>query len=267
MSQQHDQSNLSQPHDEELAPPWEVFPTYERYTIGWRMGPGESYRHDWYDYLETLPPDYESRLEYLRRHAPAPLNWCNAVLDVLYPEREDNHEPSESEIAELLRLGVTKYDAAYQTWLNQQTSIAYPWQFGESPEVIARYRTREFWFFSRQWYVKRTDSVLVNLEVPAQWQAIEPQVRTGLLEDVDSSRGLFTLAQMLCAHSILPPWSLGLSLEDFEDSFEMDMGYVDAYRLWMMHAFDDDQLLRQMLAETGIPADWEEWIEEQACFG
>lgn len=29
--------------DQDLAPPWVEFPDIPRYSIGWRMGPGEDY--------------------------------------------------------------------------------------------------------------------------------------------------------------------------------------------------------------------------------
>ncbi len=85
--------------------------------------------------------------------------------------------------------------------------------------------------------------------------------------DVDPAQGLLTLAQMLCAGSVKPPWTLGLFPDDFTDSFEMDMGYSDAFRLWIMSAFDDDMLLREMLQKTQIPREWLDWIDEQADFG
>jgi len=94
----------------EMIPPWEEFPTYERYTIGWRMGPGEDYLYKWYRFIENLKDDYDTRLNYLRRHRPAPLNWGDTVLSVLYPKSESDHEYgcSEAEIRKLLELGDTR---------------------------------------------------------------------------------------------------------------------------------------------------------------
>ncbi|MGF1578164.1 MAG: hypothetical protein ACFCD0_02245 [Gemmataceae bacterium] len=266
MSQQDDPDPLAS-HHEELAPPWAAFPTYERFTIGWRMGSGESYLGDWWKFIKGFPKDYESRLSYLRRHPPAPLNWCSMVLNVLEPGSSHDLEESPGRISELLQLGLVKHDAAYHTWLGQQKETVWPWEFDLSPEEMARYRTREFWFFSRRWYAERTDSNLRRCSVPEQWRDVEPQLRTGLLGEVDATQGLLTLARMLCAGCVLPPWSFGLSPEDITDAFEMDMGYADAYQLWMMCAFDDDKMPRQMLAETGIPVEWKEWIEERTCFG
>jgi hypothetical protein len=33
--------------EEEVAPPWQRFPTYPRFTIGWRMGEGEDWLIRW----------------------------------------------------------------------------------------------------------------------------------------------------------------------------------------------------------------------------
>jgi hypothetical protein len=59
----------------DLAPPWERFPTYERYTIGWRMGAGEDWLGLWHVFLKGLESSPEVRLAYLRRHLPAPISW------------------------------------------------------------------------------------------------------------------------------------------------------------------------------------------------
>lgn len=273
MIQKNIESGLKKmPHQNiEMLPPWEEFPTYERYTIGWRMGAGESYRHNWHKFIGKLPNDYDTRLNYLRRHRPAPLNWGDEVLAVLYPKIESEQEfgCSQGEILKLLNLGLIEHDAAYQTWLNKQSAIMWPWScsLNNTPQEATRYITREFWFFSRQLNVARR---LGNVEfdtVPDSWQSVETQILTGRLGHIEPTQGLLTLAQMLCAGSVKPPWALGLSPDDFTDSFEMDMGYSDAFSLWIMSAFDDDMLLREMLKKTQIPCEWMSWIDEQADFG
>ncbi|BBM86884.1 hypothetical protein [Candidatus Uabimicrobium amorphum] len=248
----------------EMKPPWEVFPTYERYTIGWRMGAGEQYRYDWYDFLKRIPKKLESRLAYLKRHRPAPINWGASVYQVLYPD-SDYDDYNKEKTPELLDMGVIEYDAAYNTWLKMQNEIAWPWAKGffDGPEETLRYNTREFWFFSRQFQNEKTPS---NIHIPDAWQGIAEEIQTGKMSDVNPEKGLLTLAKMLCAGSIKPPWFYELSLDDFEDNFEMDMGYVDAFRLWIMCSFDDDLLLRDMLEKFGTPSSWKQWIEEQCDF-
>ncbi|HTN89704.1 MAG TPA: hypothetical protein VL242_38780, partial [Sorangium sp.] len=80
---------------------------------------------------------------------------------------------------------------------------------------------------------------------------------------VDPRQGLLTLARLLCAGDVKAPWQLGLALADFADSYDDDMGYVDAFRLWGMSAFDDAHQLRRYLEATRAPSDWEAWVADQ----
>jgi hypothetical protein len=256
--------------DDIMVPPWEKFPDYERHTLGWRMGVGEEYLDDYYTFIQQLSNDYQTRLNYLKSHRPAPLNWDIYVLSILYPDRKSKREfgvgCSPTEILNLLNLGLVEHDAAYHTWLQQQEGIVLPWLWfvSETPEQAARYNLREFWFFSRQLTDLRERGNFQIEQVPSEWQSVELQLRTGRLGDIDPTDGLLTLARMLCAGLVQPPWELDLSPDNFTDSFEMDMGYTDAFRLWIMSAFDDDLLLREMLHKTGIPANWADWVKEHA---
>lgn len=254
----------------DMLPPWEQFPTYQRYTIGWRMGTGEDYLHNWYAFIEKLPNEYGTRLNYLKRHRPAPLSWGNMILAVLYPATKSDQAVgcSQEDTRKLIELGLVEHDVAYHTWLNKQTEIVWPWSWlgSNDPQKAARYRTREFWFFSRQLNTKREMDNLQLDRIPKPWQRCETQLLTGHLGDIDLKQGLFTLSQMFCAGFVKPPWDFGLSLDDFTDSFAMDMGYTDAFRLWIMSAFDDDLLLREMLASTQVSGDWADWVYQQAGF-
>lgn len=260
---------MSIPDDNhDMVPPWEAFPTYERYTLGWRMGSGEDYLYNWYAFIEKLSIDYQTRLNYLKSHRPAPLSWSDYVFDVLYPEIESEQEYgcSPAETLNLLNLGLVEQDAAYHTWLQQQEGIVLPWLLfvSETPEAAARYNVREFWFFSRQLNTVRAQGNFKIADVPSKWQSVESQLITGRLGNIDPTNGLLTLARMLCAGTVQPPWELGLAPDECAaDSFELDMGYLDAYRLWLMSAFDDDILLRQMLEKTGIPDNWVEWLDKE----
>src|SRR5215831_14504375 len=109
----------------DLAPPWERFPTYERYTIGWRMGVGEDWLGLWHVFLESLDPELDARLAYLRRHPPAPITWTDAVHHVLYPSsgrtaRDDNDEEKlvEAQRDALQQAGLVASDIAYSTSLS-----------------------------------------------------------------------------------------------------------------------------------------------------
>src|SRR5262249_21035808 len=107
----------------DLAPPWVQFPTYERYTIGWRMGSGEDWMCMWHAFLEDVGPSYEVRLAYLRRHPPAPVTWADLVYRVLHPQsgKPDRKVGDEAERRAVLRRdGLIASDVAYATWLSQQ---------------------------------------------------------------------------------------------------------------------------------------------------
>jgi hypothetical protein len=54
-----------------------------------------------------------------------------------------------------------------------------------------------------------------------------------------------------------------LSPADFADTFDMDMGYVDAFRLWGMSVFDDLPHIDWYTQSTAMPETWKEWIDEQ----
>ena len=254
----------------DLAPPWAKFPQYERYTIGWRMGSGEDWMGLWHVFLEGLPAKGETRLAYLRRHPPAPFTWAGLVSDVLHPEAEDEDEegddgdgPASTLVAELSSLGLIASDIAFHTWLGQQPGIGWPWEHDVTPVTMARHWTRDFWFWSRQVAACRSAPGWQVPPVPAAWGDCALALATGAVPSLDLSRGLLSLAQMLCAGEVTPPWKLGLTFADFTDSFEDDMGFVDAYRLWGMSAFDDAPHLLNHLELTQAPPAWRDWAAEQ----
>ena len=252
----------------DLTPPWEKFPTYERMTIGWRMGTGEDWAMLFWTFLEELDTDYDIRLAYLNRHAPAPCSWSDSVWNILYPNREKLSEPEDGfddddDPDELLALGLIASDIAYPTWLAQQDEITWPWKVAKTPSDAARYWTREFWFWSRQVQSLRDKGDLDVPRIPLRWRSCASAVKTGQLPELNPAKGLLTLAQMLCAGQVLPPWQLGMTPDAFADTFESDMGYVDAFRLWHMSAFDDDEHVRRYLADFDRPDEWEPWLDKQ----
>jgi hypothetical protein len=250
-----------------MVPPWEAFPIYERYTIGWRMGSGEGYLLDWHASIDNMPKDYESRLEYLKFHRPAPLSWGSLVCRTLYPESTAEHtfDCSQPDIDKLLHLGVIEYDAAYQTWLlQQQMPVKWPWlgAVRETPEKAARYGTREFWYFSRQVSAIRGHGEFKAPAFPSEWRHMEQTVLSGRVGEINPENGLMTLARMLCAGSIVPPWELGLTIESCTKSFRMDMNYSEAFKLWVMCAFDDHQVFWDTFSIESLPKGWLDWVNE-----
>lgn len=253
----------------DLAPPWEAFPTYERMTIGWRMGAGEAWLGFWGAFAEQLDPSFDARLAYLKRHAPAPVSWAASVFRVLHPAAADEDLDDDADAAraaerraELYRLELIGSDVAFATWLGQQRGVRWPWDDGETPEDAARYRTRDLWFWSRQVGGLRAGPGWRAPAVPEAWQACAAPLADGLAGELELDRGLLSLARMLSAGSVSAPWQLGLRLDDFADSFELDMGYVDAFRLWGMAAFDDREHLQRYLDATAMPPPWASWIAD-----
>ncbi|HEU4532764.1 MAG TPA: BON domain-containing protein, partial [Polyangiaceae bacterium] len=259
----------------DLAPPWARFPDYERYTIGWRMGTGEDWLGLWHVFLEQLGPEHEARLAYLRRHPPAPVTWANAVYGVLYPARDDDDDDDDDDGAaeatrrrdELLAQGLIASDVAFRTWLAQQPGVRWPWESDDDPATVARYDTRRFWFWSRQVAELRRGLGWTPPAVPPGWQACADALARGETGPVDPRQGLLTLAQMLCAGRVQAPWQLGLSPADFADSFEDDMGYADAFRLWGMSAFDDEAQRERYLETAPVPPAWAAWVAEHLAIG
>ena len=250
----------------DLAPPWEEFPTYERCEIGWRMGAGEDWLSYWHVFLESLAPVFEVRLEYLKRHPPAPIPWANAVYGVLHPSAEDEEDEDGAAAqrrTELLEAGLIASDIAYTTWQSQQQGVRWPWETSETPQAAARYRTRELWFWSRQVAALRNDPAWSPHQVPDAWEPCVSPLHTGRVSSLDPRRGLLSLAQTLSAGHVTPPWQLGLTPNDFQDSFDDDMGYVDAFRLWGMSCLDDREQLQRYLESTQMPKNWEAWVMER----
>jgi hypothetical protein len=253
----------------DLAPPWERFPDYERYSLGWRMGAGEDWLGLWHVFLEQLDAAFEARLAYLRRHPPAPFTWADAVSDALHSSPSDEKSDDEdATIAKdrrgaLLEKGLIASDVAYPTWLRQQQGVRWPWTYSSTPERAARHCTRDLEFWSRQVAGLRGDPGWTVPPVPVAWQSCARPLATGETGLLDPDRGLLSLARSLAAGHVTPPWQLGLTTDDFTDSIEDDMGYVDAFRLWGMSAFDDHEHLQRYLGATRMPKSWQEWMTDQ----
>jgi hypothetical protein len=255
----------------DLAPPWEEFPTYERYSMGWRMGSGEDWLRLWHVFLEELE-DRDARLAYLRRHAPAPFNWANAVANVISEDEgeedgeADGEEDEDIDYDALLAEGLIASDIAYPTWLAKQRGVVWPWSYADDPIDAARHYTRECSFWSRQVEALRADPAWTPPSVPPAWEVCAEALATGRVRDPEPARGLVTLARMLAAGHVAPPWTLGLGPSDFADTFELTMGYADAFRLWGMSVFDDEEHLARYLGTSPPPASWQAWITEHLPF-
>jgi hypothetical protein len=249
----------------DLAPPWEKFPEYERYTLGWRMGTGEAWMCMWSVFLDKLGTEPAVRLAYLQRHAPAPWTWANLVHSVLAPAADDDDDDDgdvrAERIQQLQARGLIASDIAWSTWCRRNPSHA-PWEHAKTPVDGVQYHTRELWFWSRRVSQLRQRPGWAPPAVPAEWEPCAAPLRDASAGDVDAGQGLLTLARMLAAGRVVPPWELGLGPEAFADSFEDDMGYVDAYRLWGMSVFDDRPQLESFVPADSVPVVWRAWMGE-----
>ncbi len=54
-------------------PPWQAFPEYDRYSMGWRMGPGEDYRKAFRDWIRGLD---EQEVDAFISAFPEPEDWA-----------------------------------------------------------------------------------------------------------------------------------------------------------------------------------------------
>jgi hypothetical protein len=70
-----------------LVPPWVRHPEIPRYSIGWRMGYGESYLDAWLQVAHTL--DTAALVTYFESYAPIPIEWVDTVAMALdLPHRD-----------------------------------------------------------------------------------------------------------------------------------------------------------------------------------
>jgi hypothetical protein len=222
------------------------FPTYERHCLGWRMGLGENWMGMWGVFVKDLPADSDSRIAYLRRHPPAPINWADTVQRAL--AFSDDNEPDATVVDTLKRQGLIAVDIAWHTWRHGHRDAAT--LVAESPPQAARYSTRDFWFWCR---CIADEGLGVLGELPATWKALATQ-------DAVATTGLEQLAEMFLRGHVETPWSRGLSIDDFTDSFDDDMTFTDAFRLWLMSSFDDREHLDRVVAL--VPQDWQVFIND-----
>jgi hypothetical protein len=68
-------------------PPWVRYPDIERFSIGWRMGYGESYVMLWGSWAEGR--SHDELVAYLREFAPIPANFSDWAGGLLLAEPRD----------------------------------------------------------------------------------------------------------------------------------------------------------------------------------
>jgi hypothetical protein len=197
----------------DIAPPWEKYPTYERYTIGWRMGAGETWLGFVRLFLEQLGPKRSAREAYLRRHHAAPYTWADWVSDILCEDaKEDEEEPilgvNDETIARLAAEGWIEKDASFQIYEARFEAPCWPWTWiDQTPAEAARYWTRDLAFWSR---LSAEVRGAVPREVAPPWRAFAQLLSTPKQNPTPLKHGLDALANFLAMGWPKAPWALGL---------------------------------------------------------
>ncbi len=250
----------------ELSPPWVKFPTYGRGSLGWRMGAGEHWLELWWLWMSRLPSERQERLGYLKRHGAAPEVWGDVVWTVLTCAAAEELE--QSQVGEIRSLGLIADDAAYLNWRAGELDERPVWELFDGPAEAVRYADRELTFWCRLVSEDRARAEIE--EPPAAWRAFFDTARTGRFgESVpDVGQGWARLAFQLAAEATAPPpWMLGVELEAFTDSLDMDAGYVDAWGNWAFGVFESRRDWEAYLSKWEKPTTkWLGFIAENVIF-
>ncbi|TNE43380.1 MAG: hypothetical protein EP343_33935 [Deltaproteobacteria bacterium] len=256
----------------DLEPPWARHPDYTRFSIGWRMGVGETWMELWHAWLSKLPTDLETRRAYLQRQPPAPLTWFHTVHSTLSPG-DENDTPLNGTFSQkqLLQWGFLGHDVAYANWQRYADEcILQLTDTHKTPNLAARYSTRSLSFFLRYGVEKREAGEFKEwfktlpsfheewLKLFLAWgngeQPHLPALKKGY------RRLIFELALFGEAR---PPWKLGLDPETYTDDIDMDIEYTDAWAHWIHAAFDDYPSLHQYFERYGgQPEEWDDVVDE-----
>lgn len=104
----------------DIPPPWIYAPNYHPYSMGWRMGNGESHIMILGEWLEQKALDFNQRVKYLQKYPPPP-RWYQWVVDFLW--EVDSWEFDETEFKpyfeKLEQLGF-KHTANFENDLNRE---------------------------------------------------------------------------------------------------------------------------------------------------
>jgi hypothetical protein len=86
-----------------VRPPWQFMDEHP-YSIGWRMGGGESHLLMFSAWWSRLAPDEPSRVAWVRRWAPTP-TWLPWAARLIWPELDEEEDEPAVERLEAAGLG------------------------------------------------------------------------------------------------------------------------------------------------------------------
>ncbi|MEM1417730.1 MAG: hypothetical protein AAGH15_22720 [Myxococcota bacterium] len=247
----------------DVMPPWAKFPTIARYSIGWRMGAGEGWMAFFHVFQrDRLGTSVDARKAFLRRHPPAPHTWANWVLHLLERDKlAPQREVTQRQLDELTAEGLIAEDAPYRRYVEQDAPDVV-WQTYATPAEAARYPLRPLWFWTRRNREQGPLPMDEALAEKAAWATFLAVARRERAPTFDAERGLESLAVALAAGQPPAPWTLGLPVESVRGSMELDMGYADAFQMWLFMAFDDRPTLKAYVAsQPPPPASWATWLQ------
>ncbi len=81
----------------DIPPPWIYAPSFHPYSMGWRMGGGESHIMILGEWLSQQNLDFEQRVAYLLKY-PAPARWYQWIIHFLWKD-VDSYEFEDDEYA------------------------------------------------------------------------------------------------------------------------------------------------------------------------
>lgn len=254
----------------EIPPPWILFPTYTRYTIGWRMGTGEDYMSCWYRWRSGMFETTEALTRYLCRYDPAPFTWATMIGRILSPGFDDSDDFDEDLFIEnMLNLGFVREDAAYHNWLASGEDAPL-WSNRSTPGELGRYDARWLTYWTRRALTSRDagelDTLLAQVDDPSlPWVEFVACLKSGKLPEELPEGGYDQLALELAATGApRPPWVLEETAppEDVDYDYET-ASYQDAWLLWVPDVFDDrPSMERYLSAFAAAPNAWVEHLDE-----
>lgn len=103
----------------DVPPPWVYAPTYHPYSMGWRMGGGETHSMVMSEWLEQQDFSEEQRIAYMKKY-PAPPRWLTWVADFIWdldpidPEDFD-YEPYFTKLEQLGFKGTSDFEKDFNS--------------------------------------------------------------------------------------------------------------------------------------------------------
>ena len=273
----------------DLEPPWARFPAFTRYTINWRMGAGEDWLHMWRRWLERTPDPAERR-DYLRRHPRAPRTWADLVYAILRPGTS-SMKYDEANTPALIDEGLVGDDVAFDAWVGaltrQHGGVGRIWH-DDDPAGTLRYSPRALGFCARWALLERQKDpsggwLDDRMPPPEAWASFAVATATGEVGDTDANRaeaerrglaprwpdvdeGLSRASvELAAAGAPAAPWAFAIAADSCVQSYEMDMGYADAWVLWLTtNADDPTTLTRYLRSQPPLPEVWRAMLHERA---